>query len=60
MEKIKVCPFCGSSVIAYGYLPGPTTTIPRRYYLSCMECKSRGPVDYNKIKSLEKWNNRKR
>ncbi len=49
-EKIKPCPFCGSTRVQAGGV-GPY------YFVSCHLCKADGPLDKSRKQAIEAWNN---
>lgn len=55
-EKIKPCPFCGSTAeIVEGY----DENYPQVYSVVCDSCDAKGPMDFDKKEAIKKWNIRK-
>lgn len=50
-EKLKPCPFCGSTDLCDGYTA-------KMRYIACFECSAEGPLEKTKKQAIDAWNKR--
>jgi Lar family restriction alleviation protein len=51
MTKLKPCPFCGGDDCV-------VDTTGFNYYVTCLKCEARGPLEGTKEEAVELWNKR--